>query len=296
MKTDIGGIWSWISRIDSRSLALRLTLLALVLHPVGGESIRLFVFGLALVGLMFPGMLDRPQLWGALTLLTGTRVVLDWPLADNHAYLLAYWCLAIALSCFAKDRVRLITLNARWLIVLVFGFASFWKLILSPDFVDGTFFRVTFLVDPRFEGFTRFIGGLSIEEIEAARAALGRHADSGTLESLAAATPGIGLEWLAFATTAWTLAIEIAVCVTFCWVRGNGPSKFRDGLLIVFCASTYAVATVDGFAWLLIAMGVAQCEEGRPRTRAAYLLTFVLIFFYREVRWLTFLADWMSSS
>ncbi len=280
-----------IAEMDSMELAQRLTLLDLLLRPVGDGSVRFWGLGLAAAGLLIPNLMRRPEFWGALALLTGIRVVLDWPLPDNHAYLLSYWCLAIAVSCLVEDRNRVLAMNGRWLIALVFGLSTLWKLVLSPDFVDGTFFRVTLLVDPRFEGFTRLVGGLSIEQIDAARAALERHADGGMLEAVAAATPSIRLERLAFAMTGWTLAIEAAVALAFCWPRGRGPSKLRDALLIVFCATTYAVATVEGFGWLLIAMGVAQCESDRRRTRVAFLATFGLILFYREVPWLTLLAD-----
>ncbi len=280
-----------IGAIASADLALRLTLLGLVLHPVGHELFRPWILGMAGAGLLFPGLLHRPALWGGLSLLTAGRVALDWPLSDNHAYLLSYWCLAVTLSCFGKGQDRILAINGRWLIALVFGFATLWKLLLAPDFVDGTFFRVTLLVDPRFEGFTRLVGGLSIEQIDAARAALGRHSDGGALEAVAAATPSVWLERLAMAMTAWTLAIELAITVTFCWWQGRGPSKLREAFLILFCVSTYAVATVEGFGWLLIAMGVAQCEVDRTRARVAFLGTFALILFYREVSWLTWLAN-----
>jgi hypothetical protein len=286
--------WRRMADVDSGTLALRLTLLALLLHPVGGEPIRPLILVLAGAGLLFPALLRRPSLWGALALLTGIRVVLDWPLSDNHAYLLSYWCLAIAISCRVEDRDRVLALNARWLIALVFGFATLWKLAISPDFMNGTFFRVTLLADPRFEGFTRLVGGLSMDQIEAARVALGRHADTRTLEAVAAATPSPRLEWLAFAITRWTVAIEGAVFVAFCWPSGRGPSKLRNALLIVFCATTYAVATVDGFGWILVAMGIAGCEIERRGTRVALLATFVLIFFYREVPWLSWLADFVA--
>jgi hypothetical protein len=290
---EMSGLWDRITGVSSLNLALRLTLLNLLLHPIGGEWLRLSILAVAAAGMLVPDLLQRPALWGILTLLTGSRVLLDWPLPDNHAYLLSYWCLAITLSCCFENRDRALAFEGRWLIAAVFGFATLWKLVLAPDFVDGTFFRVTLLTDPRFEAMTRLIGGLSFEQIDAARAALSRHADGATLESLAAATPSSWLKGLAFVITGWTLAIEFAVSVSFCWLRGSGPSRLRDALLILFCATTYAVATVDGFGWLLIAMGVAQCEVDRPRIRAAYLATFALIFFYREVPWLTILADLM---
>jgi len=41
------------------------------------------------------------HLWLTLALLTGVRVIADWPLSDNHAYLMSYWCLACGLVLYA---------------------------------------------------------------------------------------------------------------------------------------------------------------------------------------------------
>jgi hypothetical protein len=65
----------------------------------------------------------------------------------------------------------------------------------------------------------------------------------------------------------------------------------RDALLLIFCVTTYAVATVEGFGWLLIAMGIAQCGSTRHTTRLLYLAIFGLIIFYREVPW----VEWLSA-
>ena len=55
------------------------------------------------------------------------------------------------------------------------------------------------------------------------------------------------------------------------------------------------VATVAGFGWLVIAMGIAQCDTERKHIRACYVACFALIFFYREVPWARLLADWLVS-
>jgi hypothetical protein len=65
----------------------------------------------------------------------------------------------------------------------------------------------------------------------------------------------------------------------------------RDAILLTFCVTTYAVATVAGFGWLLLALGVAQCEPGRRKTQLSYLIVFALILFYREVPWVTQLLE-----
>ncbi len=84
--------------------------------------------------------------------------------------------------------------------------------------------------------------------------------------------------------TGWTAALETALAVAFLWPVGRGPSPARHALLLLFCVTTYAVATVEGFGWLLLAMGAAQCEA--PRLRAAYLAAFLLVLVYSEVPWL----------
>jgi hypothetical protein len=175
--------------------------------------------------------------------------------------------------------------NGRVLIGLAFAFAVSWKAVLSPDFTDGTFFRVSLVTDPRFSDLTRWLTGWSIGELEVQRGFLEQHADLGRLSVGAPAEPA-ALRQAARSFAYWTLAIELAIAVCFLWWPDRGPSRLRDAALIVFCVTTYAFATVAGFGWLLIAMGLAQLGPGRPWLRAAYLVSFGLILFYREVRWL----------
>jgi hypothetical protein len=91
--------------------------------------------------------------------------------------------------------------------------------------------------------------------------------------------------------TLFTVAIEALLAVAFLWTPDRGVSRIRDASLLVFCATTYTVATVEGFGWLLIAMGVAQCAPGRSGTRTLYLAAYALVLFHREVPWLRMLAD-----
>jgi hypothetical protein len=290
LRRAIDGARRAASEMNAVDLALRLTLLDLLLHPIGAWTLRPLILASAAAGLLLPGVLRTPGLWWLLTLLTGLRAVLDWPLADNHAYLLCYWCLAISLSLIVEDTAEFLAHNGRWLIGLAFAFATLWKGILSPDYTDGTFFRVTLLSDPRFEDLCRLLGGLSPDAIASFREALERHADGGMLAAAGPLEPA-RFRWLARAVTIWTLVIEGVLAVAFLWPRDKGPSRLRDACLLLFCATTYAVATVEGFGWLLISMGIAQCAPGRRTTRALYLAAFALILFYREVPWTSLVAD-----
>lgn len=267
-------------------LGLRLTLLDLLLRPVGNWAVRPIILALALALLLRPAWLRHPLPWLALATLAGARVLLDWPLADNHAYLLAYWCLAAGLALAARAPAAVLELNGRLLIGLVFLFASLWKLALSGDYADGTFLQITFLTDPRFEGFARVAGGLSPETLEALRSQAELHRD-GAPAPIAREVPiPDRLRLLAQAATVWNLGINAALALAYLWPgSGRRLEATRHGLLLVYCAVTYAVATVDGFGWLLLAMGAARCGERDRWPRYGYVAVFVLILLYREVPW-----------
>jgi hypothetical protein len=231
----------------------------------------------------------------ALTMLTGLRVVLDWSLADNHAYLLCYWCLAVSIALCSRDPSACLSLNGRLLLGLAFFLATLWKVGLSSDYLDGRFLRVTMLTDPRFAGFVQLVGGLMPEQFADLRAFVTQHVDGQFLEpSLLPAEPLRFLR-LAHFMTLWTIVIEGAVALSFLWPVGRRISRGRDAALLTFCVTTYAVAPVAGFGWLLIAMGVAQCEPERRATRLFYLAVFVLILFYRQVPWVVQLLEFIHT-
>jgi len=227
----------------------------------------------------------------ALTLLTGLRVIRDWQLADNHAYLLCYWCLAVSLALVSRDTRAYLALNGRLLIGFAFAFATLWKLVLSPDYLDGRFFRVMMLTDSRFTEFVQLAGGLTPDVLVSLREFLTQHVDGQLFTTLDVPREPTRFLWLAYGMTWWTVMLEGAIAVAFLWFVNRGISKVRDALLLIFCVATYAIATVEGFGWLLIAMGVAQCEATRHTTRLFYLVVFGLIIFYREVPW----VDWLSA-
>jgi hypothetical protein len=259
------------------TLASRLTLLLLLLRPIGAGWLRPSLLALAVAGLVLPGLLRHPALWLALALLCAARVVSGWPLGDNHAYLLAYWCLALGLARLAPEPQRVLAWNGRWLVGLAFAFATLAKL-LSPDYLDGRFFRVTLLEDRRLEGVATALGGAEPEQLSAWRDVLARHVDGPPLAGGAPPEPA-RLRALALAATGLTVALEAAIAVVFLAPLGRA-AWLRHALLLLFCATTYAIAPVLGFGWLLLAMGAAQCEPEARRTRLAYLAVFALLIFY----------------
>jgi hypothetical protein len=262
---------------------LRLTLLLMFLRTPGDWLIRPAVLLLAGAGLVVPSLARKPPLWGGLALLAAAAVISDWPLADNHSYLLAYWCLAVCIALATTDPAGALAPNARLLIGLPFALAVLWKLGLSRDYLDGTFFRVTLLDDPRFEVLTRVLAGIGPELLEESREVLRQHVD-GSVATLPAPALPERFHGVALTLTWWGIAIEGLVALAFLWPARVARAS-RDALLLAFCISTYAVASVAGFGWLLTIMGLAQCSPDRRGVRAAYVGAFVLILLYAEIPW-----------
>jgi hypothetical protein len=247
---------------------LRLTLLFFLLFPFGPWELRAPSMLLAAAGLLVRGVRTSPLAWAVLAALAALRLILDWPLADNHAYLLAYWCLALAIACASREPPASLATSARWLVVVVFAFALLWKLALSDDYASGTFFRVLLLGDPRFERLALSVGGLTPEALDAARDVLapGRtplHPPEGALD-----TPRLRL--VAHALTWAGLLLEAAVALAFAAPLPRAWQWLRHALLLVFTAATYTLAPVAGFGWLLLCMGTALWRGGPRLLVAAY--------------------------
>ncbi|MBI3800620.1 MAG: hypothetical protein HY268_27035 [Deltaproteobacteria bacterium] len=276
--------------MNAVNLALRLTLLEILLRPIGNWFLQPIFLGIAALGVALPRQIRWLPLWIALFVLAALRVLLNWPMADNHAYLLCYWCLAVSLALVSRDPPLCLALNGRLLIGWAFAFATLWK-VLSPDYLDGRFFRVTLLTDQRLAGFVQLVGGLTPDVLESLREVLTQHVDGQAFTVLTTPAEPTRFLWLAHGMTWWTVILEGAIAVAFLWFVNQGISKVRDVLLITFCVTTYAVTPVEGFGWLLIAMGVAQCDPARRKTRLGYLAVFGLILFYREVPW----VEWLST-
>ena len=266
-------------------LALRLTLLDLLLRPIGSWALRPFILALAVIALLRTNWLRHPMLWLSLSALTAVRVIIDWPLADNHAYLLSYWCLAASLALMAKDTGKVLAFNGRLLIGLVFLFACIWKFSVSADYTGGTFFQVTMITDDRFEGFARVAGGLDEDGYAELRESVVQHLDAPPGHAVDMPEVPTRFKYLAIAATIWNLVINAALAIIFLWPSGPRVNPLRHLTLLTYCVVTYAIATVDGFGWLLLAMGSAQTDLGQTRTRRAYIAVFVLILLYREIPW-----------
>jgi hypothetical protein len=268
-----------------RDIALSLTAIALLLRPMGPWFVRPAILAVAVLMILSPALLRSALAWSAIAAMIAVRIADDWPLADNHIYLLGYWALAIALSLRAPDGDAALASSSRWLIGLAFVFAVLWKTMLSPDFLDGRFFRVTLLTDPRFGDAAQLIGGLSSGQLAANRKALEPlPAGAELLEPPSIVEPA-RLRLLATAATWGIVALESAVALAMLLPAAALRSTVRHVSLLLFCGITYLFAPVAGFGWLLLAMGVGQLDERQVGLRRAYVAAFLVVIFYGEIPW-----------
>jgi hypothetical protein len=278
------------SETGGLDLILRLTLIDLLLRPMGPWFIRASLLLTSALGLIAPAVLRSPITWASTFVLIALRIALDWPLPDNHIYLLAYWCLAVAVA-LATNRAGSIATSARLLVGLAFLFAVLWKGVLSPEYRDGRFFAVTFLTDDRFADAVRLLGGLSESDLESNRTFLE------PLPEGAAWFDKSLVETRAFrilvACATWsTLAIETAIALLFLLPLRSPLEAIRHIFLLGFCIVTYAFAPIAGFGWLLLVMGLAVCSAEQRRLRTTYVAVYFLILLYSEIPWAGLILDW----
>jgi hypothetical protein len=240
-------------------------------------------------------MLSASVTWYVMTALLAARIIADWPLPDNHIYLLAYWCLALALSLGAGDPARTLATSARLLLGTAFLMAVIWKALLSPDYLDGRFFRVTWLTDARFTDAVQLFGRMSAAQLTHNREILAPLPEGA--EPLIPAEPSDppAFRYLVLLSTWGVLTLEALVAFAFLFPRGARAGPLHHLSLLGFCAVTYAIAPVAGFGWLLLTMGVALCRADQRRLRATYVVTWFLVLFYSEIPWATLIVNWLST-
>ena len=95
---------------------LTLTSIILLLRPLDVWWITPFVLAAASLSLVFQAARRAPITWLVLAVLIAARIVVVWPLSDNHIYLLSYWCLALGLALSGPTPGVTIAASGRWLL------------------------------------------------------------------------------------------------------------------------------------------------------------------------------------
>jgi len=275
-------------------VVLTLTAIILLLRPFDIWWVAPFVLAAACLSLVFRAVRRAPITWMLVAALVAARIVAVWPMSDNHIYLLAYWCLAIGLALSSPSPAATLSTSSRWLLGAMFAMAVVWKAVLSADYVDGRFFRVALLTDERFADASLVLGGLSRNQMAENRTFLEPLPEGAELFHPPAFVDPPRLRAVAAIATWGGLVLEALIALTFLIPAGGRIQVARHGSLLAFCATTYALAPVAGFGWLLATMGLTQCGTDQRVLRGAYVAVFILILMYTEIPWAGILADWIA--
>ncbi|MFQ5564761.1 MAG: hypothetical protein ACE5EU_00140 [Paracoccaceae bacterium] len=272
-------LYTEVASMSVIDLVLRMTLILLILHSGYFWYLRVPMALLCIVGLIYRRLYREPWFWLIVCCVMAWGSLLNWFQIDNHKFLMLYWLIAIYCSLLSGNQERTLALNAKLMIGLVFGFAVIWKAI-TPDYLSGQFFEFELLADSRFSIISTAIAGMSVQQLTENNYLIGQlTAYDGILtEVKLQSAERIGL--ISGMITWWTILIEAVIAVLFLLPDSPLLHRLRDASLLLFAVTTYAVANVIGFGWLLMIMGVAQCRREDRVTRFLYVATFLLILIY----------------
>jgi hypothetical protein len=274
---------AWLEFEPLKALPLLTVVLLLTAAPdqwyLRGPLVAVFA-----LGVVYQRWLNMPQFWYIVATLLGTTVYLNWESSDNHKYLFVYWCLALcgAFSLPRKQQAAALATSSRWLIGLCMALAAAWKLAM-PDYRDGSFFQHVLVADERFAQFTAAVAGVPLKGLADNRALETLlhegHLLGSTVQSVVLSSSPV-VSRLAQAMTWWTVLVEAVLAVAFFGPDCRRTAVARNGILLVFAVTTYFIAPIRGFGWVLMLLGLAQCGERERVFRPLYLAAIVLIQVY----------------
>lgn len=276
-------------------LVAAMTLVLLLLFTASSWYMQVGVLSLSVAAVLYRPLARQAWFWFAITLILVVGLTDSWFYVDNHQFLITYWCFALGLARLAPSPEAFLAFNARVLVGLAFLFAVVWKLV-SGDYLDGTFFEFHLIHHHRFAGLTELLGGIPASQLGQNVQSLQDLTRFGDPSAETAMHSSGRITLLANVLTWWTLGIEAFVAACFLWPVGRALSRWRDPALLAFLVTTYPVAPVVGFAWVLTAMGTAQSADERFRYwtvlyAGVFLLVLVSLYFpfSRVDEWIPFL-------
>ena len=254
-----------------------LTLVLLLLTTQKAWGLQVVLIPLVASAVVDRRLVRRARYWFAVLAVYAVGVAPSVLEIDNHEFLLAYWLLALGLSRLQADPSAGLATSARWLVGAAFAFAVLWKAV-SPEYLSGDAFYGYLHLDPRFAGLGAAVSDLTLADGERTRVVANALRVVGDETAWFAVRDGPGVSRLAAVMTVWTLAIEAVVAACFLAPPSSCVGRARDAALLTFLFTTYVLAPVLGFGWILVILGMAQAPlERRPVLAVAYTAAFVLV-------------------
>lgn len=256
--------------------------------PYASLFMPLFIFP----AVIFQKIRQNPFIWILLLIYLGYFYVFKGTerYVPNHKYLYAFYTLLIVLILYAKkqtsDWYSIFSASVQYMIGFIFLFATIGK-FLAPEFLDGSFFEFTALTDDRLFGFTE-----SLAQVENTNLWNGYYEFMNLIKSDNSAEvvqlPSADrLHFLAMFLSYWTIFIEGSIALTFLVNGASFLGKLRNWMLLIFIITTYPIATVPGFAILLVITAFISVRNSY--TNKFWSMIFLIIFFLVPIIKLPFL-------
>ena len=270
----LGRVQDRMAAMDRFELVALMLLITVLLHSPGPANAIVGI--LAVAALLFRPALGAPALWLGLAGLLAVNAALAWFELFNHNWLILYACLALGIALLTPDPQGVLASTARIVLALVFLFAALYKAI-SPDFPSGDFFEFTLVTDERFRDVAEVVGGMPAGAGAGNAAAIQGWNDAAQAPGVVGLESGPRIPLLADAMAIWTLFIEGLIGVLFLLARGVRLGRITEVALLVFVATTYVLAPVIAFGWILLLLGLAQTRLPRRVAHLVYPAVFIAL-------------------
>jgi hypothetical protein len=268
---------------DLLTLFLKMVVLILLLFMDETTVLLIIVPILTIPGLLINKLILNKYYWVLLALATSIPyLLLDLVgYVPNHKHIFAYLTIAICLTLFISNTssgIKNLSLQAKYIIGLCFLFAVIGK-FLAPEFLNGSFFEFTNTADPRFFGFTSFVGDVDMQSLLSNEANIIKLTSENNPNYIFQLNGVENLKTIGMLISYWTIFIEGMIAISFCLPNRFLVSKYRNVFLIAFIITTYPIATVAGFAIVLTTMGFIQSIKDNKLTNYSlfYLLVFIIL-------------------
>lgn len=232
--------------------------------------------------IIYRPLLKNPWFWVAFSSLATYMVWEFWYPVANHKFLTTYWLWVLAFAGFVKvesQRYELLEFNARFLILFCMLGASIQKLV-SPTYMDGSFFEMALLTETYFEFFGTILGvspelpalaQTTIQSVLATNVTLASN-------SVVLPIPQIFHYFVIFVTV-WNLGIQMLL-EALGLVKTQLVQVIFHVTMLVFLHTTYIAAPFTGFGWLLCVMLFVYTQPQFPRIATLYLMSIPILVLY----------------
>jgi len=265
-------------------LIYKLSLLFIVAFTKSDYGIHIPLRILALYMIFSDKLCQSKSLWGILALGNIAIIASQWDYIDNHKYLSCYWLTACYLSLYAEHRLKYLQNNARILVGLVFTLATFHKIIWG-EYLDGSFFHFTYLVDQRFADFVTAIANFTPDVLQANNETIHMMRDFPLDYAQGTITSHANVRNIALFSSYWVILIEGSVGLSFLFaLKSKFINKIKDWILLLFIFSTYGLVMVAGFNYMLVLLGISSTKLDARKTTIGYMLA-LMVFEMRNIPW-----------